>query len=125
MKVLLILGLLSCAATTLAQDRTATTFYLAGAVSDTVTTWRNANAGHPETDPLYHFTKDQPIGMVISLAVTDAVTLWLAHRYAPTHPRLVKVSLFALGGIRATQAVRNAHGWYLDTHQPVFIPDPH
>ncbi len=125
MKAILAVLMLVIAAPSFAQDRVATTFYLTGAIADTATTWRNAKAGHEETDPLYHFTKDQPIGMVLSLALTDTVTLWLAHHYAPTHPRLVKISLFALGGIRATQAIRNARGWYIETHQPIFIPDPH
>lgn len=125
MKVLMVLSVLALAMPSVAQDRIATTFYLSGAISDSVTTWRNMQAGHPEGDPLYHFTREQPIGTVISLAVTDAVTLWLAHHYSAAHPRLVRVTLFALGGIRATQAVRNARVWYADTHQPLFIPDPH
>ncbi len=114
----LLLVLLLIAAPANAQDRVATTFYVAVASADIVTTWRNMQAGHPETDPLYHFTAHQPIGTVLSLVATDVMTLWLAHRYAPTHPKIVKVTLFALGGIRATQAARNAQTWYVDTHRP-------
>ena len=118
MKTLLILGMLTVAPAAFAQDRIATTFYLGGAVSDIGTTWRNMQSGHQETDPVYHFTRDQPIGTALSLAATDVLTLWLAHRYSPTHPKLVKVALYTLGSIRYGQAARNARAWYLDTHRP-------
>lgn len=120
-----LLGLLLFAVPVSAQERGPVTFYVAAASADTVTTWRNMQAGHQEADPLYRFTRDQPIGTVLSLAMTDALTLWLAHRYSPTHPKMVRVALFTLGGIRIAQAARNTRIWYLDTHLPIFVPDRH
>lgn len=119
MKLLAVLSLLLLlAAPVHAQDRKALTFYLAAAGTDIGTTYRNMRAGHQETDPIYRFTRDQPIGTVLSLAATDALTLWLAHRYAPTHPKLTTAILLTLGGVRGVQAARNAQAWYQDTHRP-------
>ena len=107
MKHLLLAALLLAAVPAHAQDRWTTTFYLGAAVADEASTWRNMRGGYVETDPLYRLTQNQPIGTTISLAITDVVTLWLAHRYAPTHPKIVRFTLLSLGSIRAYQAARN------------------
>lgn len=124
MKYLMMLAVLLCAVQVSAQDRLSTSLFVAGAISDGMTTWRDIHAGHEETNLAYAFTSRQPTGVVISLAVTDAMTLWLAHHYAPTHPKLVKGVLLTLSGVRFSQAARNAHIWYTDTHQPIFVRTP-
>lgn len=122
MKVLLIVGMLTIAAPALAQDRWTTAAFLGGALADDATTWRNMRGGYAESDPLYRLTQNQPKGTLISLAITDAVTLWLAHHYAPTHPKAIRVVLLSLGGLRAFQAARNISAF---APIPAFIPSPH
>ena len=107
-----ILGCLLVAAPCAAQDKFATSVYLAGASLDIGSTWHNLRGGYTETDPLYAFTKDKPIGVVLSLAITDAATMWMAHHYAPTHPKIVRAILFTLGGVRAGQGMRNIAIWH-------------
>jgi len=118
----LLLGLLLVAAPVSAQDRVSTSIFLGGAIADDVTTFHNMRGGFPEYDPLYHLTRAQPVGTLLSLAATDAVTLWLAHRYQASHPRLVRVVLFSLGGIRLGDAIHNTHGWNIYANRPIFIP---
>lgn len=118
MKAACALLFLLIAAPLRAQDRSATSIFLGGAVFDDVTTWRNMQAGHTENNPLYASMRDKPKAVALSLIVTDVLTLWLAHRYTPTHPKLVKVVLLTFGGIRLTEGVTNARAWYLDTHRP-------
>lgn len=108
-----------------AQDRLALGVFLGGALADDVTTFHNMRGGFREADPLYAFVQDKPQGVLLSLIVTDVVTLWLAHRYTPTHPRIVKIVLFTLGGIRIGDSVHNVLAWNAYVQRPVFIPDPH
>lgn len=110
MKLILIVVLvLLSASSARAQDRGATAFFLAGAAADDITTWRNMRAGHPEESPLYFYGRDQPKVVLLSLVITDAVTLWLAHHYAPRHPKLAKFALYSLGTMRAGYGVYNLH----------------
>lgn len=119
MKIVLLTCLLF-AAPCAAQDRFATTVFLGGATFDNATTWHNLSGGYTEGNPMYAFVKDQPKGVLISLAITDAATLWLAHHYAQTHPKIVKAMLFGLGGVRTYQGVRNIAIWHPAV--PQFIP---
>ena len=123
MKTVVAVFLLLCAAPAVAQDRLATSVFLGGVIADDLTTWHNMRNGHAETDPLYGFVKESPKGVMISLAVTDALTLWLAHRYAPTHPKIVRAVLFGLGGIRFGQGVRNTTIWIASV--PALITEIH
>jgi hypothetical protein len=120
MKHLLTLAILLMTVSIHAQDRTATTLFLTGVMTDDVTTWRNMQAGHHEIDPLYAFTKDNSKGVLASLIITDVVTLWIARHYTPTHPKLVKAVLFTLGGVRIGQGVRNATIWADDLRPQIF-----
>jgi hypothetical protein len=90
-------------------------------VLDEVTTFHNVHAGYVEQNPTYAFVKDKPIGLAISLAATDAVTLWLAHHYAPTHPKAAKIAVLIIGGAHWSGGIRNAMTWAALNRPPEFV----
>lgn len=106
-QAVLVLTWLLIASAAHAQDRKATMFFLAGAASDDITTWRVMQAGHIEEDPLYFYAREKPKGVIASLVVTDIVTIWLAHHYAASHPKLAKFALYSLGAMRIQAAIHN------------------
>lgn len=85
-----------------------TAIFLAGASLDNITTQRFLLKGDLyEVNPFLRFANNDPVAIGAAAVATDALTLWLARRYSPKHPRLVRVALIGLGSVRLSFGFHN------------------
>lgn len=85
-----------------------TAVFLAGATLDNVSTQRFLHRGGiDEINPMLKFADNDPVVIGVSAIATDALTLWLAHKYAPKHPKLVRAVLIGVGSVRMSFGFHN------------------
>lgn len=85
-----------------------TAVFLAGATLDNVSTQHFLHRGGiDEINPMLKFANNDPVVIGVAAATTDALTLWLAHKYAPKHPKLMRAVLIGVGSVRMSFGFHN------------------
>ena len=85
-----------------------TAVFLAGAALDNISTQHFLHRGGiDEINPMLKFANNNPVVIGVAAAATDAITLWLAHKYAPKHPKLMRAALIGVGSVRMSFGFHN------------------
>lgn len=103
--------LLFIAAPAAAQERSTVRLsmfaFAAAAAADDISTARGFSRHAVEKNPLLSFANNDPSTVVATLAITDALQLFLAHKFSKHHPRLVTTALLVSASFRASYAAHN------------------
>lgn len=83
--------------------------YAVAAAADNVTTYRVLGTGYgQENNPLVAWMDHRPATMLAVGAAADTFAVWTLQRWlGPSHPRMVRLGLYAAAGVRVAFAVKN------------------